>query len=51
MEDLPAAGGGRGRRGAGLGSDKADLSELAGWTVRVRFSLLNAELYAFWFAD
>ena len=30
--------------------EKTDLAELAGKTVRVRFSLLNAELYAFWFA-
>ncbi len=30
--------------------NKADLSELAGKTVRVRFTLLDAELYAFWFA-
>ena len=31
--------------------DKPDLSELVGRTVRIRFSLLNAELYAFWFSD
>ncbi len=30
---------------------RADLSELRGKTIRVRFSLLNAELYAFWFGD
>jgi len=30
--------------------EKRDLSELLGRTVRIRFSLLNAELYAFWFA-
>ena len=29
--------------------EKADLSELEGRTVRIRFSLLNAEFYAFWF--
>ena len=29
--------------------EKEDLSELEGRTVRIRFSLLNAELYAFWF--
>ena len=30
--------------------EKADLSELRGRTVRLRFCLLRAELYAFWFA-
>ena len=30
--------------------NKSDLSELVGKTVRIRFSLLRAELYAFWFA-
>ena len=30
--------------------DKGDLSELVGKTVRIRFSLWQAELYAFWFA-
>ena len=30
--------------------DRADLSELRGRTVRLRFSLLRAELYSFWFA-
>jgi len=30
--------------------EKADLSELAGRTVRLRFSILRGELYAFWFA-
>jgi len=29
--------------------DKPDLSELLGRTVRIRFSLFQAELYAFWF--
>jgi hypothetical protein len=29
--------------------DKADLTALAGRTVRLRFHLWNAELYAFWF--
>ena len=29
---------------------KADLSELLGKTVRIKFSLWQAELYAFWFA-
>ena len=27
-----------------------NVSELSGKSVRVRFSVLNAELYAFWFA-
>ena len=31
--------------------EKADLSELAGRRVRIRFSILRGELYAFWFAD
>ena len=31
--------------------DKKSISDLAGKTIRVRFSLLNAELYAFWFAE
>ena len=30
--------------------DRADLSELRGQKVRLRFSLLRAELYSFWFA-
>jgi hypothetical protein len=30
--------------------EKTDLADLVGKMVRVRFSLLNAELYAFWFA-
>ncbi|MEW6751097.1 MAG: hypothetical protein AB1505_08965 [Candidatus Latescibacterota bacterium] len=30
---------------------KADLAELAGRTVRLRFHVLRGELYAFWFAD
>jgi hypothetical protein len=30
---------------------KTDVSQLRGKTVQVRFSLLCAELYAFWFAD
>jgi len=30
--------------------DKADLAELLGRTVRIRFSIMQAELYAFWFA-
>ena len=30
--------------------DKPDLFELLGKTVRIRFSLLRAELYGFWFA-
>ena len=30
--------------------DKKDVSELVGKTVRIRFSLLTAELYAFWFS-
>ena len=30
--------------------DKRDISELIGKTVRIRFSALRAELYAFWFA-
>jgi len=30
--------------------EKEDLSELAGRTVRIRFSLLRGELYAFWLA-
>ena len=29
--------------------DKSDISELLGRTVRLRFSLLNAEIFAFWF--
>ena len=31
--------------------DKVCLSELRGKTVRIRFSLLRAELYAFWFTE
>ena len=31
--------------------EKADLTELRGRTVRLRFSILEAELYAFWFTD
>ena len=31
-------------------ADKPDLAELVGRTVRVRFSIWQAELYAFWFA-
>ena len=30
--------------------EKADLSELVDKTVRIRFSILQGELYAFWFA-
>ncbi len=30
--------------------DKKGVADLAGKTVRIRFSILNAELYAFWFA-
>jgi len=30
--------------------NKPDLSELLGKTVRIRFSVLRAHLYAFWFA-
>ena len=30
--------------------EKADVTELRGKTVRLRFSLLEAEIYAFWFA-
>ena len=30
--------------------DRTDLTELVGRTVRIRFSILRAELYAFWFA-
>jgi len=29
--------------------DKADLSDVLGRTVRIRFSILRGELYAFWF--
>ena len=31
-------------------TNKPDLSELVGRTVRIRFSILSGELYAFWFA-
>jgi hypothetical protein len=31
--------------------EKTDLTELRGTTVRLRFSLLEAQLYAFWFTD
>jgi len=31
--------------------DRADVGELRGRTVRIRFSLWQAELYGFWFAD
>ena len=31
--------------------EKANVSELRGKTVRLRFSLLQAEIYAFWFTD
>ena len=31
--------------------EKSDVSELRGKTVRVQFSLLDAEIYAFWFTN
>jgi hypothetical protein len=31
--------------------EKEDVAELRGRTVRLRFSVLQAELYAFWFTD
>ena len=31
--------------------EKSDLADLRGQTVRLRFSILEAELYAFWFTD
>ena len=31
--------------------ERTNLTELRGRTVRLRFSILEAELYAFWFTD